>query len=67
VLIISKPGSTRYPNKFYLGDIAIAKTNVDFCDGTSHKVGQKIVVTEETKHYYNVCHEQYDKVNGSTN
>jgi len=47
--------------KFQPGDIAIAKFDVDFCDGSKHRVGQRIVVTEENVSYYNVCHLEYDK------
>ena len=48
-------------DKFKPGDVAIAKNNIKFCDGTKHIVGQKIVVTEQTVSYYNVNGKDYDK------
>jgi hypothetical protein len=50
-----------YPNKFIAGDVAISTIDVNFCDGTKHKIGQRIVVTEKTKSYYNVWHNYYEK------
>ena len=50
-----------YQDKFKPGNIAIAKRNVRFIDGTGHMVGDRILVTEETEAYYNVNHEDYDK------
>lgn len=54
-----------YPDKFKAGDIAIAKTHTEFMYGDKHEVGQEIVVTEETKSYYNVWHHLYDKLGNS--
>jgi len=48
-----------YPAKFKIGDIAIAKFDVDFDNVKSHRVGQKLPVTDENVSYYNVCHEEY--------
>jgi hypothetical protein len=53
--------SPPYPNKFKPGDTAIAKTDIRFCNGKTHRIGQEIVVSEETVSYYNVCHTEYDK------
>lgn len=50
-----------YPPKFNPGDIAIAKAEVHFPDGTVHMIGDRLEVTEATVSYYNVCHEDYDK------
>lgn len=50
-----------YPDKFKPGDVAMAKKFVRFCDGTCHKVGQEILVTEDSKSYFNVMHGDYDK------
>jgi len=50
-----------YPKKFAVGDIAIAKLNVSFVNGTKHHVGQRIDVTEKNVAYYNVNHRDYDR------
>jgi hypothetical protein len=42
-----------YPNKFQDGDIAVSLGKVNFTDGTFHKTGDEIIVTEETVSYYN--------------
>ena len=54
-------GPVQYPDKFKVGDIAIAKKYVKFMYGEEHRVGQEIVVTEDNKAYYNVCYKDYDK------
>lgn len=39
--------------QFEVGDTVVALRNVKFCDGTEHKEGEEIVITEETIYYYN--------------
>lgn len=52
-----------YPNKFKAGDIAVCLAEfIPFSNGDIHILGQKILVTEKTKSYYNVWHHIYDKV-----
>ena len=62
MIILSNPGSVVYPNKFKAGDKAIAKYSVRFSDRTRHDAGKIYDVTEETKWYFNVFHEEYDLV-----
>ena len=50
-----------YPNKFKAGDVAIAQQFIKFMDGSTHRVGEEIIVTERTKSYFNVWHHIYDK------
>lgn len=54
--------SLPHPNKFQIGDIAKAKRLIRFMDKTKHDIGQEIVVTEETKSYFNVCHSGYERI-----
>lgn len=49
-----------YPNKFKPGDTAKCLEYITFLDGTEHRLGEYILVTEETEAYFNVCHESYD-------
>lgn len=48
-------------DKFKPGDTAICKAYIDFVNGTEHKIGDKILVTEDNKAYFNVMHANYDK------
>ncbi len=50
-----------YDAKFKVGDQAVSKGYVVFCDGTYHHHGQIIKVTAENVSYYNVNHKDYDK------
>lgn len=50
-----------YPEKFKAGDIAIPLIEINFVDGTQHKIGDEIRVTEKTKSYYNVWWHLYRK------
>lgn len=42
-----------------VGDIAIAKFNSSFVDGTKEEFGQVFLVTEETLFYYSYNSENY--------
>ena len=59
--IVAQTDKPPMPEKFQPGDVAICKYNIDFTDGTSHKVGSKHTVTEQTVAYYNVMQSDYDK------
>lgn len=54
-----------YPNKFADGDIAILidPEPIHFSDGTRHMPGERIAVTDQTKHYFNVWHHFYERGN----
>ena len=51
-----------YPNKFKAGDIAICRRSINFTDGTKHIKGEHILVREGCASYYNVNHEDYDRL-----
>lgn len=51
-----------YPDKFKAGDTAVSSIRINFIDGTKHIIGQRIVVTEATKAFYNVWHDYYEKL-----
>lgn len=59
---ISNPGSVVYPEKFKAGDMVKALKFVQFCDGSSHTVGQVLIVTENNVSFYNIFHEDYELV-----
>lgn len=64
MLSFTSPGSVVYENLFAPGDVVIAKETVKFCDGSYHRKGQEIVVTEYTASYFNVMHRDYVKKSG---
>ncbi len=48
--------------KFYLGDIARAKKEVEFFDRTKHIKGDCYPINNDNIGYFNVCQEDYEKV-----
>lgn len=51
-----------YEEKFKPGDKVRSLQTTTFTDGGKHLKDQIIEVTEQTKAYFNVCHEYYEKV-----
>ncbi len=52
----------QYPNKFKVGDLAMALTDITFTDGTEHVLNHCYNVTEDNVSYFNVRHKDYMNV-----
>lgn len=59
---LRNPATSWQQPKFRPGDLARARHDVEFCDGTKHTAGNIYPVWSDCLAYYNVCQDAYDLV-----
>ena len=53
---------TKTEDRFKVGDKVTPVKRIEFCDDSTHEVGQSYTVTEDTWAYFNVCQKDYKGV-----